>query len=111
MLGLRRRLGFQKKQDFPVGDLKWLTVVSPEDPDGVQILLEPDENPATQAFKTALFAQGVPLTTFFVDDIWKEAERMKRLGVVFTMEPTTVGPTTVAIFDDTCGNLIQLTQV
>ena len=107
----RKVLGFQKKQDFPVGDFKWLTVVSPEDPDGVQLLLEPDENPAAKAFKAALFAQGMPLTTFFVDDIRKEAERMKQLGVTFTMEPTTVGPTTVAIFDDTCGNLIQLTQV
>jgi len=104
-------LGFQKKQEFPVGDFKWLTVVSPEDPDGVQLLLEPDENPAAKAFKAALFAQGTPLASFFVDDIRKEAERMKQLGVVFTMEPTTVGPTTVAIFDDTCGNLIQLTQV
>ena len=104
-------LGFQKKQEFPVGDFKWLTVVSPEDPDGVQLLLEPDENPAAKAFKGALFAQGTPLASFFVDDIRKEAERMKQLGVVFTMEPTTVGPTTVAIFDDTCGNLIQLTQV
>jgi len=104
-------LGFHKKQDFPVGRFKWLTVVSPEDPDDVQLLLEPDENPATQAFKTALFAQGTPMATFFVDDIKKEAERMKQLGVVFTMEPTQIGPTTVAIFDDTCGNLIQLTQV
>jgi predicted enzyme related to lactoylglutathione lyase len=104
-------LGFQKKQDIPVGDFKWLTVVSPEDPDGVQMLLEPDENPAAKAFKAALVAQGMPMTTFFVDDIWKESERMKQLGVIFTMEPTTIGPTTVAIFDDTCGNLIQLTQV
>lgn len=104
-------LGFQKRQDFPVGKFKWLTVVSPEDPEGVQLLLEPDEFPATKTFKAALFAQGTPMTTFFVDDIRQEAERMKRLGVVFTMEPTQVGPTTVAIFDDTCGNLIQLTQV
>jgi predicted enzyme related to lactoylglutathione lyase len=104
-------LGFQKKQDFPVGQFKWLTVVSPEDPDGVQLLLEPDEHPAAKAFKAALFAQGMPMATFFVDDIRSEAERMKRLGVVFTMEPTQSGPTTVAIFDDTCGNLIQLTQI
>jgi catechol 2,3-dioxygenase-like lactoylglutathione lyase family enzyme len=104
-------LGFQKKQDFPVGQFKWLTVVSPEDPDGVQLLLEPDEHPAAKAFKAALFAQGMPMATFFVDDIRNEAERMKRLGVVFTMEPTQIGPTTVAIFDDTCGNLIQLTQI
>ena len=68
-------------------------------------------NPAAKTFKAALFAQGMPMTTFFVDDIRKEAEHMKQLGVVFTMEPTQIGPTTVAIFDDTCGNLIQLTQV
>jgi hypothetical protein len=104
-------LGFQKQQDFSVRDFTWLTVVSPEDPDGVQMLLRPDENPAARAFKAALFAQSLPLTNFFVDDIRKEAERMKQLGVVFTMEPTIVGPTTVAIFDDTCGNLIKLTQV
>jgi hypothetical protein len=90
---------------------RWLTVVSPEDPDGVQLLLEPDENPAAKAFKAALFAQGTPLASFFVDDIRKEAERMKHLGVTFTMQPSTVGPTAVAILDDTCGNLIQLTQV
>src|SRR5215472_2975116 len=104
-------LGFVKKQEFPVGKFKWLTVVSPEDPDGVQLLLEPDENPAAKTFKAALTAQGTPMSSFFVDDIRKEAERMKQLGVTFTMEPTQVGPTTVAIFDDTCGNLIQLTQV
>jgi predicted enzyme related to lactoylglutathione lyase len=86
-------------------------VVSPEDADGVQLLLEPDENPAAKAFKAALFAQGAPMTTFFVDDIEKEAERMRQLGGVFTMEPTTVGSTKVAIFDDTCSNLIQLTRV
>jgi predicted enzyme related to lactoylglutathione lyase len=106
-----RVLGFKKKQDFPVGNFKWLTVISPEDPDGVQLLLEPDENPAAKTFKAALFAQGMPMTTFFVDDLQKEFERMKQHGVVFTMEPTQIGPTTVAIFDDTCGNLIQLTQV
>src|SRR5689334_10588746 len=77
-------LGFLKKQDIPVGNFKWLTVVSPEDPDGVQMLLEPDENPAAKAFKAALVAQGMPMTTFFVDDIWKESERMKQLGVIFT---------------------------
>jgi predicted enzyme related to lactoylglutathione lyase len=104
-------LGFQKKLDFPIGQARWLTVVSPQDPDGVQLLLEPDGNPAAKAFKTALFEQGIPLTTFFVDDIQQEAERMKQVGVVFTMEPTQMGPTTVAIFNDTCGNLIQLSQV
>jgi predicted enzyme related to lactoylglutathione lyase len=104
-------IGLPEVAGVPGGDFKWLTVVSPEDPDGVQLLLELDENPAAKAFKAALFAQGTPLASFFVDDIRKEAERMNQLGVVFTMEPTTVGPTTAAIFDDTCGNLIQSTQV
>jgi len=104
-------LGFVTKLDFPVGQVRWLTVVSPEEPDGVQLLLEPDGNPAAKAFKAALFEQGVPLASFFVDDMQKEFERMKQAGVVFTMEPTQIGPTTVAIFQDTCGNLIQLTQV
>ena len=104
-------LGFVKKFDFPVGEFKWLTVVSPEEPDGTQLLLEPSNNPATQAFKKAVFEQGIPATTFFVDDIQKEYERMKKLGVKFTMEPTPMGPTTAAILDDTCGNLIQINQV
>jgi hypothetical protein len=75
------------------------------------LLLEPDENPDAKAFKAALFTQGTPMASYFVDDMRKEFERLKQVGVVFTMEPTQVGPTTVAIFDDTCGNLIQLTQV
>ena len=104
-------LGFVKKHDFPVGQFKWLTVVSPEQPDGTELLLEPSENPATQAFKKALVEQGIPLATFFVEDIHKEYERMKKLGVKFTMEPTPMGPTTAAVFDDTCGNYIQLNQV
>ena len=104
-------LGFVKKRDIPVREFKFLTVVSPEEPDGTELLLEPSENPATQAFKKAVFQQGIPLTTFFVDDIQKEYERMKKLGVKFTMEPTPMGPTTAAIFDDTCGNFIQLNQV
>ncbi len=104
-------LGFVKKQDFPVGQFKWLTVVSPEEPEGVELLLEPSENPATKTFKKALVEQGIAATTFFVDDIQKEYERMKELGVVFTLEPTNIGPATIAVFDDTCGNLIQLTQV
>lgn len=103
-------LGFVKKHDIPVGQFKWLTVVSPEEPDGVELLLEPSDNPATQAFKQALVEQGVPLATFFVVDLQKEYERMKKLGVKFTMAPTPMGPTTAAIFDDTCGNYIQLTQ-
>jgi len=104
-------LGFVKKRDIPVGEFKFLTVVSPEEPDGTELLLEPSENPATQAFKKAVFEQGIPLATFFVEDIQKEFVRMKKLGVKFTMEPTPMGPTTAAVFDDTCGNFIQLNQV
>jgi len=104
-------LGFVKKRDIPVGEFKFLTVVSPEEPDGTELLLEPSENPATQVFKKALVEQGIPLATFFVEDIQKEYERMKKLGVKFVMEPTPMGPTTAAVFDDTCGNLIQLNQV
>ena len=103
-------LGFVKKQDIPVGAFKWLTVVSLEEPDGTQLLLEPNENPAAMAFQEALFEQGIPLTSFAVEDIQNEYERMKKLGVRFTTEPTTMGPVTVAVFDDTCGNLIQMVQ-
>jgi len=103
-------LGFLKKSDFPVGQFKWLTVVSPEEPDGVELLLEPNDNPATKPFQKALFEQGIAATSFAVADIQKEYERLKQLGVVFTMEPTPMGPATIAVFDDTCGNLIQLAQ-
>jgi catechol 2,3-dioxygenase-like lactoylglutathione lyase family enzyme len=104
-------LGFLKKQDFPVGEAKWLTVVSPEEPDGTELLLEPNSNPAAGTFQQAVHKQGIPATAFAVDDIQKEFERMKSLSVVFTMEPTKTGPVTMAIFDDTCGNLIQMYQV
>ena len=104
-------LGFVKKLDFPVGEFKWLTVVSPEEPDGTQLLLEPNDNPAARAYQKAIFEQGKPAMSFFVEDIQKEYERMKKLGVVFTMEPTKAPGSTIAVFDDTCGNLIQLTQV
>lgn len=104
-------LGFAKKQDVPVGEFKWLTVASPEELDGVELLLEPNDNPAASTFQQAIFQQGIPLATFNVDDIRAEYERMKALGVRFTMEPTSMGPTTVAVFDDTCGNLIQIAQV
>ena len=104
-------LGFVKKKDFPVGQFKWLTVVSPEGPDDIELLLEPNDNPAAKTFQKAIFEQGIPLTAFAVEDIQKEYERMKRLGVVFRMEPTKTGEATVAVFDDTCGNLIQLYQV
>ena len=104
-------LGFVKKKDFPVGQFKWLTVVSPEGPDDIELLLQPNDNPAAETFQKAIFDQGIPLTAFAVEDIQKEYERMKRLGVVFRMEPTKTGEATVAVFDDTCGNLIQLYQV
>jgi len=103
-------LGFIKKADFPVGQFKWLTVVSPEEPDGVELLLEPNDNPATKSFQKALFEQGIAATSFAVSDIQKEYERMKKLGVVWTQEPTPMGPATIAVFDDTCGNLIQIAQ-
>ena len=104
-------LGFVKKRDIPLGEFKWLTVVSPEEQDGTELLLEPSDNPATKAFKQAIFEQGIPLAAFVVDDIQKEYERLKNLDVEFTMEPTNMGMTTAAIFNDTCGNLIQIYQV
>jgi catechol 2,3-dioxygenase-like lactoylglutathione lyase family enzyme len=104
-------LGFVKKRDIPAGNFKWLTVVSPEGPDDIELLLEPNDNPAARTFQQAVYKQGIPATAFAVDDIQKEYERMKKLGVVFGMEPTRTGPVTVAVFDDTCGNLIQLYQI
>lgn len=103
-------LRFVKKQDFPVGEFKWLTVVSPEEPEGPELLLEPSDNPATQAFKVALYEQGIPMASFAVDDIHWEYDRLVGLGVEFRMEPTEMGPAIVAVFDDTCGNLIQIVQ-
>ena len=104
-------LGFEKKQDFPVGQFKWLTVVSPEEPDGVELLLEPSDNPAAKAFQASIFEQGIAAATFAVDDIQAEYERLKQFGVDFKMKPTEMGSTTVALFDDTCGNLLQIYQV
>ena len=101
-------LGFVKKTEFPVGDHRWLTVVSPEDPDGVELALEPDEHPAARPFKEALVADGIPFTSFAVDDVHKEYERLTARGVRFTQEPTEMGPVTTAVLDDTCGNLIQI---
>ena len=103
-------LGFVKKQDFPVGTFRWLTVVSPESPDGVELLLEPNENPATRVFQKATFEQGIPFTTFGVANLEQEHERLKKLNVVFRTPPTRRGPVSVAVIDDTCGNLIQLAQ-
>ena len=103
-------LGFVKKQDVPVGEFKWLTVVSPDEPDGTEMLLEPNENPVAQAYQSGLFEQGIPAASFSVTDIHAECEKLKSLGVAFAMEPTELPNVTVAVFDDTCGNLIQLMQ-
>ncbi len=101
-------LGFVKKQDVPVGEHRWLTVVGAKDPDGVELLLEPSEHPAAGAFKAALVGDGIPFTSFAVDDAHAEFERLTAAGVRFVQEPTDVGPVTIATFDDTCGNLIQI---
>lgn len=103
-------LGFVKKHDIPVGQFRWITVVSPEGPDDIELVLEPNANPAAKTYQKALYEQKIPLTAFTVDDIQNEYERLKQLGVVFTMEPTESGPVTIAVFDDTCGNLIQIFQ-
>ncbi len=103
-------LGFVKSKDIPVGEFKWLTVVSPEGHPDVELSLEPNANPAAKTFQEALFRQGIPLTAFEVTDIQKEFQRLKVHGVVFSREPTKTGPITVAIFSDTCGNLIQIYQ-
>jgi catechol 2,3-dioxygenase-like lactoylglutathione lyase family enzyme len=102
------KLGFLKKTDEPAGAARWLTVVSPAAPDGVELLLEPDGHPAVRPFEEALVADGIPFTQFAVDDVRAEFERLTGLGVEFTQEPTDLGPVVTAVFDDTCGNLIQL---
>src|SRR5262247_717953 len=102
--------GFEKKQDFPVGEYRWLTVVSPEGPDDLELSLEPNANPAGKAFQEAIFKQGIPIAAFQVDDLQKEFKRLTSLGVVFTQEPTQAGPVAIAVCSDTCGNLIQLYQ-
>jgi predicted enzyme related to lactoylglutathione lyase len=103
-------LGFVKKNDIPMGEARWLTVVSPEGPDGVELLLEPMGFPPARTYQKALFEAGIPLTSFAVDDIQKEYERMKKSGVAFKSAPTKTGPVTIAVFEDTCGNLIQMAQ-
>jgi catechol 2,3-dioxygenase-like lactoylglutathione lyase family enzyme len=103
-------LGFAKKADVPLGEYRWLTVVSPEDPDGTELVLEPDTHPAVKPFKQALVADGIPFTSFAVDDIRAEVERLRALGVTFTQEPVAMGPVITAVLDDTCGNLIQIAQ-
>ena len=108
------KLGFITKQDMPLGEARWLTVASPAAPHEVELLLEPNDNPtlkgAAQAFQQALFDNGIPATAFAVDDLQQEHERLKSVGVRFTTEPTPMGPVTIAVLDDTCGNLIQIFQ-
>jgi catechol 2,3-dioxygenase-like lactoylglutathione lyase family enzyme len=101
-------LGFTPKHDVPMGEHRWITVVSPEDPGGTELVLEPDEHPAAKPFKEALISDGIPFTAFAVDDVHAEYERLRGLGVRFTQEPTEMGPVTTAVLDDTCGNLIQI---
>ena len=104
-------LGFNTKNDIPAGEARWLTVVSAEDPDGTELLLEPDAHPATKPFKAALVADGMPLTSFAVSDVKAEHERLVGRGVTFTQPPLEMGPVITAVFDDTCGNLIQIVQL
>ncbi|MFE4684947.1 VOC family protein [Streptomyces sp. NPDC056721] len=102
-------LGFVKKHDVPIGEKdRWLTVVSPDEPGGTELLLEPAGHPAVKPYRDTLVADGIPLAQFAVDDVKAEYERLRALGVVFTQEPVEMGPVTAAVFDDTCGNLIQI---
>ena len=103
-------LGFVKKHDVPLGEFKWLTVVSPDDPDGAELLLEPNANPVAQEYQKGIFDQGIPAASFGVTDIRAEYEKLKSLGVAFTMGTTELANVTIAVFDDTCGNLIQIMQ-
>jgi catechol 2,3-dioxygenase-like lactoylglutathione lyase family enzyme len=102
------KLGFVKKTEMPAGEFKWLTVVSPEDPDGVELLLEPSDHPAVKPFREAIVADGIPYTSFAVGNVQAEYERLSARGVKFVQQPTSMGPVTTAVFDDTCGNLIQI---
>jgi predicted enzyme related to lactoylglutathione lyase len=104
-------LGFVKKTEIPMGEHRWLTVVSKEEQDGVELVLEPMGFAPAKVYQKALFDAGIPLTAFHVDDIQKEYERLEKLGVAFSMKPTKMGPVTLAVLDDTCGNNIQLVQV
>jgi catechol 2,3-dioxygenase-like lactoylglutathione lyase family enzyme len=106
-----RMLGFKVKNDVPVGEHRWLTVVSPEDPEGTELLLEPGDHPAVKPYKNALVEDGIPATSFQVDDLDSEYDRLSSLGVSFTQKPMDAGPVRMALLDDTCGNLIQLIQM
>ncbi|WP_279586352.1 VOC family protein [Cumulibacter soli] len=104
------QLGFVPKTDVPVGEFRWLTVVGPNEPDGTELLLEPDQHPAAKAFKEALVADGIPATSFAVDDVAQVHATLSARGIRFTQQPTTMGPVVTVVLDDTCGNLIQLTS-
>lgn len=102
------KLGFEQRTDIPLGEFRWLTVASPEQPEGPELLLEPDAHPAAKAFKAALVEDGIPTTSFAVDDTQAEFERLSELGVRFVQDPNEMGGATTAVLDDTCGNLIQI---
>ncbi len=104
-------LGFVKKADISAGGYRWLTVVSPEEPAGTQLVLGPNNNPATRVYQEAIFNQGIPAANFFLDDVQQEYDRLRKMGVAFKSGPTKAGPATEAIFDDTCGNFIQISQL
>jgi catechol 2,3-dioxygenase-like lactoylglutathione lyase family enzyme len=104
------KLGFVKKTEIPMGEFRWLTVVSPGEHNGTELVLEPDQHPAAKPFKQALMDDGIPFTSFAVEDVHKEYERLRSAGVHFTQPPVEMGPVTTAVLDDTCGNLIQIAQ-
>ena len=104
------KLGFVKKEDVPTGEYRWLTLVSPNDQDGTELLLEPNAHPAAKEYQKKLFAEGIPVTMFGVADVHEDYKQLMEKGVKFTMEPTRMGEITIAVFDDTCGNLIQLIE-
>jgi len=105
------KLGFEVKHDIPMGEHRWLTVVSEEQPGGTELLLEPSEHPAVKPYKNALVADGIPVASFQVDDLDAESEKLTAIGVEFTVKPMDAGPVRMAVIDDTCGNLIQLVQM
>ena len=104
-------LGFVKKTEIPLGEARWLTVVSAEEPEGTELVLEPDGHPAAKPFKQALVEDGIPFTSFAVEDVQKEFERLRSVGIRFTQAPVEAGSVTTAVFDDTCGNLIQIASM
>ena len=104
-------LGFGKKTDITAGKFRWLTVVSPEEPNGTELVLEPNDNPAAKTYQQSIFKQAIPAAMFYVTDIQKEYASLKKLGARFTMGPTKTPGSTIAVLDDTCGNLIQIVQL